>query len=205
MIKFRELQTFLENTYGINTLIDVREFIRPLRKLDNLGKLIIDQSNQEEPNVALLLDQDIFEAWSATHPTTSTNTLSESNLNYSVVYEELSHFVYFAYNHQRGRNITALEMEAQSEIDRLLLAFHSDLSPNSFVKNKILNDVLDTPYSNKVDPRYEESRIIAKKFLLGLSSKDPSKWSPPDFVKIRGFFHTDLSGKIELSNQKKKI
>jgi len=202
MTVFKSIQYFLENIYGVQTGLDVSEFIRPLKKLDNLGQLVIDQSNHEEPNVALLLDRDIFEAWSSFDK----NSFHEQETRtFSVVCEELSHFVYFAYNHQRGRNITALEMEIQSEIDRILLAFHSGVGIKSQIQESLMHELNEVSYSPLLGARYEESRVTAKNFLQTLEQSNPKAWTPKEFAVLRDFFHNDLAGKITLSKKSRKI
>jgi hypothetical protein len=192
------VQSFLEDIYGIKTQLDVRDFVRSIPKLDNLGKLIIDQTHSTDPSVALLLDQDILSAWKSGQPTEFDNTRA-----YSVIVEELSHFVYFAYNHQRGRNITALEMEIQSEIDRILLAFHGSIKVNPDTQTQLLQELFEKPYGPDLPARYEESRKTAKKFLLGLVTQNPQEWKEPEFNALRDFFHMDLGGKIFLSQKKR--
>jgi hypothetical protein len=199
MTVFKNLQFFLEETYGVKTGLDVSEFIRPLPKLDSLGQLLIDQSNDEEPSVALLLDRDIFEAWCSFSQ--SSEVSEKDSRRFSVVCEELSHFVYFGYNHQRGRNITALEMEIQSEIDRILLAFHAKLNVTESVKIKLVHELNEISYPTEMGPRYEESRITAKNFLNQLGLKNPQAWAAKEFSILRNFFHNDLPGKLALSKK----
>ncbi len=192
---FYEIQSFLEETYGAKTGLDVRDFIRPVAGLDNLGQLWVDQTQNGDLDVAVLLDRDILAAWE------KPQDLSPRAL--SVSFEEISHFVYLAYNHERKRNITRLELEAQSEVDRILLAFHKTHEAHPHGGENLLNELVAIPYSDQAGSTYEEARELASKFIRNLSGGDPRTWTPTEFEILRKFFHSDLSEKIHLARGKK--
>jgi len=177
----KSIQDQLEAKYGVSTGLDIRKFIQLKKDHPELGSLLIHQHN-DDIDLTVLLDRDIFEAWNC------------SARAVSVPCEEISHFVYLGYNHQRGRNITRLEMEIQSEVDRVLLAFHGNLDVSKEHQNLLYNEVLNSSYKKT---HYEESRIIARNFLTKL--KHPQTWSELEHAKLRKFFHSDLSEKLYLT------
>jgi hypothetical protein len=116
----------------------------------------------------------------------------------SVPFEEVSHFVYLSFNHNRRRSVTALEMEIQSEVDRILLAYHGSFALPTLTRARLLEELFDKPYEHK-NKRYEEARLAASQFMRRLSGGDPHAWTPAEFEQLRKFFHSDLSEKIRMS------
>ncbi len=184
------MQIHLEETYGAKTGLQVKEFVRSIAKLDKLGSLVVQTQNNSDLDLALLFDRDILAAFDSS-ATPSTRALS-------VTFEEVSHFVYLSFNHQRGRNVTQLEMEIQSEIDRVLLAFHGGPTTPAAQQNELLTELLEKSYS---DADYEHARKTAAAFLRQLSGGDPRAWTPGDFTQLRKFFHSDLSEKLHLAKK----
>jgi hypothetical protein len=186
--KLRQTQVELQEFYGAETGLDVRDFVRLLNKLDGHGKLLIDQnSSDHNVDLALLLDRDIAAAFEAGQ---------SKSQELAVAFEEVSHFVYFSFNHNRGRNVTMLELEAQSEVDRIVLAFHSELRVPPDSQNEILKTLLAQTYSQA---SYEESRKLASRFVRQLAGGDPRAWTEAEFEKLRKFFHSDLAEKVHLA------
>ncbi len=185
------IQSDLEEVYGAHTGLNVLDFLRTTSNLKQLGTLLVDQSSGDDDlNVALLLDRDILAAW---------NPQSVSpNYALSVTFEEVSHFVYLSFNHNRKRNITPLEMEIQSEVDRIWLAFHGGCGVSDPQKQHLLDALMGQSYS---DSKYEEARVAAANFIRSLSGGNPNAWTPSEIAKLRDFFHSDLSGKLNLAKR----
>jgi hypothetical protein len=190
----QELQQQLEETYGAFTGLDVLDFAKSAKGYPGLGELIIEQQG-EDLNLAMILDRDIFEAWECTQQNSS-----PANHRYlSVPFEEISHFVYLGFNHNRGRNVTPLEMEIQGEVDRILLAFHGPFTVTNEHKKTLLTELHEKPYTSTKHPRYEVARKTAAAFLRNLGGGNPSAWTRQDFAKLCEYFHNDLQGKMYLS------
>lgn len=182
------IQTFLEERYGARTGIDVRDFVRPIEKLDRKGEMLVEQaSNEADLNLALLLDRDILSAWEAGR------ALAPAEL--AVPFEEVSHFVYLSWNHARGRNVTPIEMEMQSEVDRILLAFHGGWDAGEQNRHELLDQLLHAPYASE---SYETARRAAAGFVRRLGG-DPRAWTKREFAALADFFHSDLARKLHLS------
>ncbi|MBS1985924.1 MAG: hypothetical protein JST16_17320 [Bdellovibrionales bacterium] len=189
------MQQSIERIYGAHTGIDVRAFVRSLQGLDLPGQLLVEQnSTGEDLNVALLLDRDILQAWESA----AGKTQSLSAHEIAVPCEEVSHFVYLSWNHARGRNITGLEMEIQSEIDRIVLAFHGQFNVAPATREALLQQLLTTPYQ---DASYETARVTAAKFIHRLAGGRPEAWTPMEFQRLCEFFHGDLQQKMHLSRE----
>jgi hypothetical protein len=183
------VQRHLEDAYGASTGLDIRDFVRTVPGLDALGQLLVSADEQRDLDLALLLDRDLFSAWSL-------GTRSAPRAH-SVVFEEASHFVYLAFNHQRGRDVTSLEMEMQSEVDRILLAFAPSTTVSSAEKESLLRELLHASYTSSA---YETSRQTAASFVRSLGP-DPSQWSADAHERLRRFFHSDLGEKLHWSRR----
>lgn len=189
-----KIQLFLEEGYGAHTGIDVRHFVKAQNALKGSGKLLIEQEAETaDLNIALLLDRDILAAWESWN---SPARAQLSALDISVPMEEVSHFVYLSWNHTRGRNVTSLEMEIQSEVDRVFLAFHGELLLPEASALQLLNDLFHKPYTGA---DYELARLTAARFIRFLGDGNPAAWTETEFRQLREFFHSDLSRKIALS------
>ncbi|MBP7843879.1 MAG: hypothetical protein KA116_03625 [Proteobacteria bacterium] len=183
MLVLKQIQESLEKHYGLQIGSDVRDFVKYVET--DRSQLIVKQ-NSEDIDLAILLDRDIFVDW------------KNQPQNMAETFEEISHFVYLAFNHLQGRNITPLEMELQSEIDRVLLVFHSDVATFNEQKEYILRSLLQRPYA---DQQYEFSRQLARNFVANLSGGNPSAWTKTEFDKLRRFYHSDLSEKLYLARK----
>jgi hypothetical protein len=192
------IQTRLEEFYGARTGTDVRDFVRASPQLPGLGHLVVEQTREgEDVNLALLLDRDILDAWEAHALCRDTEFgpgLSPTDV--SVPLEEVSHFVYFSWNHGRGRNVTGLEMEIQSEVDRIVLAFHGQLDLPDGHRARLLKDLQGTAYGEE---RYETARRAAGAFIRQLRNGDPAAWTPTEFRRLREFFNSNLEHKLRLA------
>jgi hypothetical protein len=186
---FRQIQNDLESLYQIKTNLDVSEFICSTKNFKSLGALWVNQDNETDVSLRLMLDQDIFEAALAGHQ-------DPNSLVHSVCFEEVSHFVYLSWNHLLGKNVTAIEMEMQSEIDRIYLAFHGSILLTKQIQDELLLSFLERPYPEE---RHEFSRLESRRFLRSLESKNPSEWTQNDFDKIRNYFHCGLNSKLALA------
>jgi hypothetical protein len=183
-----QIQRYLEETYGLHTGLDVTAFIRWTEGFDRLGEMVIEEE-KGNLNLAIIFDRDILAAWDRGRETLKPREVS-------VPFEEVSHFVYLAFNHERGRNVTPLELELQSEVDRIMLAFHGETLKVSHENRKsLLAELFEKKY---VSSQYEESRLMAVKLLKHLAGGDPSAWSKAEFETLRKFFHSDLSEKLHL-------
>ncbi len=193
----QHIQQSLEEFYGAKTGLDIGEFIRTQNDFHGLGSLIVDQNKPHDIELAVLFDRDLLTAWDP-----KAEPLEKHLRSISVPFEEVSHFVYFAFNHNRGRSVTPLELEIQSEVDRILLAFHGPVPLALEQKLELLRDLKRRPYSKEQHQRYEDSRKIAKTFLLNHLPENPQDWEKPQWHTLSRFFHSDLAEKIHLSRIK---
>ncbi len=192
------VQLTLENAYDLETGLDVRDFVLPENNFKELGKLEVVQktSPQNDLDLALIFDRDILSAFTG-------DLSADDDFQHratSVVFEEISHFVYLAYNHNRGQNVTRLEMEIQSEVDRIILAFDERIAVPDNIRESLWLEFMEKNY---LQPQYEEARRAALRFTRGLKSENPAAWSRCEKERLLRFFHGDLSQKLFLASPKK--
>jgi len=192
-------QNLLEDFYGAKTNLNVCDFVKFVENPSKLASMQVLQHNERRDiDLAILLDRDIF---SASRP--------KSSMHWGIIAEELSHFIYLAFNHRRGRDITSFEMELQSEIDRVVLAreFSSvekrvSTAPTEFNAHHALRTLLTSPYEE--GSVYEKSRILAAKYMKTFSSGDMTHFSSQEKQKLCDFFHSDLPKKLHLVRNSKE-
>lgn len=189
-------QTQLEEFYGAQTGLDVRHFIKTIPNLTDLGRMHIEQNPSDgDIDLALFFDRDFFSAWK------SSESLERRSL--SVLFEETSHFVYLGFNHRRNRNISQLEMELQSEVDRILLSFHpqapwGNIESRKTLSDEILNELHTVSYPESGKEIYETARRWASLLIRRIGRENPIEWNEKESTLLRKFFHLDLGEKIHL-------
>lgn len=183
-----QLQQLLEEFYGAPTELNVCDFVKFCQSPDLPASLqILQDKIKGNIELTLLLDRDLFCA------------SGKTSVNHAAILsEELSHFVYLAFNHRRQRNITHLELELQSEVDRIVLAFEGckNLAQHSSPQ-ELYSKLIYESYAENF-PVHEEGRNLAATFLRRLSPEGPKSWTEAEITKIRSFFHKDLPEKIHM-------
>jgi hypothetical protein len=176
-------QRILEERYQLNSGLSVTEFIRVIPGLNPRGSLWVEQEHSStDLQVAVLLDRDLFEA------------LPDEAPSVSVSLEEVSHFVYLNHNHDRGRNVTRLEMEIQAEVDRIVLAFDPRLGLTPSMADTFWDELHQKSFQ---DSTYETARQAASRFLKSLKRHDPRAWTPAEFESIERFYELSLQDKLK--------
>lgn len=179
-------QLALETCYLIRLPERAKDFCSIEHRVPTTGLTLCQSDDGRNLEISLLLDRDYFSAAPGTfHPT-----------HYSVIFEELSHFFTLGVNHHRGRQITSLELEAQSEIDRLLCCRSLDPALSTAVERALRDKLF---YESYPDPEHEKARQLAMAFLGQLSSTKPAQWQNKDLEKISRFFNSTLAEKFSLA------
>lgn len=179
-------QIFLESCYQIKIPERVSKFSSTEYSVANVGTILCNNVTQGDLELSVLLDRDYFSA--------SLDRLSSDH--YSVIFEEVSHFFLLGAHHLRGTQVTPIELEAQSEIDRLVCCLSLETEVATAVAAHLRNKLYYERYSDAV---HEKARILAISFLQQLSSTKPHSWNNKDFFKLNQFFNSDLSKKFSLA------
>jgi hypothetical protein len=174
----------LESCYHSSPGLRVEDFYSTQFPVKTLGTVVCQNHNHSDLDISILLDRDFFSA------------AGLSAHHYSVLFEELSHFYLISVNHLKNRTTSKLELEAQSEIDRLICSLSLEHNQNLSVIEELRTRLFYSPYT---DPVREKARHLATSFLSRLSSTNPAKWRSKDFEKLSTFFHADLPQKFHLA------
>lgn len=183
-------QKSLETFYKLKSPVCVEDFISTDHKVPNLGSTLfrVLPSNESELEISVLLDRDYFSA----------SNLELSSDQYSIIFEEVSHFFALSIFYSNNLETTKVSLEAQSEIDRLICAHCLPFDVSKKVTNNLREKLFYVPYPC---PDHESARQLAIAFLRQLSSTNPQKWRPSDFEKIHKFFRSPLSEKFRLAKR----
>ena len=117
-------QDLLRDLYALDLAYEVDDFVTTdaelARALDAGGreldeKLLIAETDGEA-DVSLYLDPGVLERLARSDPL---ERLDGDNLeDFWTAFEGVSHFTYYAWNAQREKHVTMLEMELQAEVDK---------------------------------------------------------------------------------------
>ncbi len=176
-------QLVLESCYRTTTGLRAEHFYSLDYSVKNFGTVVCHNTPEEDLEISVLLDRDYFSASLTSH-------------HYSVIFEELSHLYLLSVNHQKNRSTTRLELEAQSEIDRLLCTLSLSEDNSKTVASELHAKLF---YESYPDTMREKARLLAGSFLKKLSSTNPHKWRAADFKKMSDFLHADLAQKFYLA------
>ena len=123
-------QALLSDLYALDLAYEVDDFVTTdadlARALDAGGreldeKLLIAETDGEA-DVSLYLDPGVLERLGRSDPL---ERLDADNIeDFWTAFEGVSHFTYYAWNAQREKHVTMLEMELQAEVDKYLSLIH---------------------------------------------------------------------------------
>ena len=126
-----DIQRGLETLYRVETELDVRDFLLDAAARDSFAptrspreQLLIAESDGGL-ELGLFLDAAVLDNLAARDPRRG---LDDGNLSdFLLMVEGVSHFVYLAWRARARRQVSALELELQAEIDKyVLLALEGD-------------------------------------------------------------------------------
>jgi hypothetical protein len=202
-------QSLLSDLYALDLAYEVDDFVTTdsdlARALDAGGreleeKLLIAET-EGEADVSLYLDSGVLERLARRDPL---KRLDADNLeDFWTAFEGVSHFIYYAWNAQREKSVTMLEMELQAEVDKyvattlLLLrqgqppqhGLHHWLFEMSRLDERLHGDELD---------RYRRANRWAGKYCRKLAPAIASR-APDEATRteLRRFYRLSQASKIE--------
>ena len=202
------LQALISDFYALDLPYQVGDFLTTdadlASALDNGGrqvdeKLLIAEADGEA-EVCLYLEQRLLERLESNDPL---RRLDANNLeDFWTAFEGVSHFIYYAWNAQREKTVTLLEMELQAEVDKfvattllLLRQGNSDARLHHWLfELPRLDRRLD---GNELD-RYRDANRYAAKYcrrLAAATERNPEH--EPVQAELRRFYRLSQASKIE--------
>jgi hypothetical protein len=200
------LQTLLSEFYALDVDYDVDDFLTTdptlARALDAGGreideKLLIAETDGEA-EVSLYLEPTLLERLAHRDPMTR---LDSDNLeDFWTAFEGVSHFTYYAWNAQREKPVTLLELELQAEVDKyvattLLLARQGLRPPRELHHWLFEMPRLDERLDAAERDRYREANRYAGKYCRKLApaiARDDIAVQP----ELRRFYRLSQTSKI---------
>ncbi len=202
-------QALLSDFYALDLAYDVDDFVTTdadlARALDAGGreldeKLLIAETDGEA-DVSLYLDPAVLERLAHSDPL---ERLDGDNLeDFWTVFEGVSHFTYYAWNAQREKSVTMLEMELQAEVDKYLATALLLLRQGQRPPRRLHHWLFEMPrLDERLDgdelDRYRRANRWAGKYCHRLSSAIAS--GAPDEAtraELRRFYRLSQTSKIE--------
>src|SRR5215475_1198541 len=175
------LQALISDFYALELPYRVDDFLTTdaqlARSLDGRGrqvdeKLLIAEADGEA-EVCLYLEQRLLERLERNDPL---QRLDADNLeDFWTAFEGVSHFTYYAWNAQREKSVTMLEMELQAEVDKyvattLLLLRQGHRPPRQLHHWLFEMPRLDERLDGDELDRYRRANRWAAKYCRRLSS-----------------------------------
>jgi hypothetical protein len=203
------LQALLSELYALDLEYEVDDFVTTdgelARALDDGGreldeKLLIAE-NGGEAEVSLYLEQRLLERLEQRDPLTRLD--SENIEDFWTAFEGVSHFTYYAWNAQREKTVTLLEMELQAEVDKyvattLLLARQGQRPPPGLHHWLFELPRLDERLDGAELDRYRRANRYAGKYCRRLApamARDAADEAVKD--ELRRFYRFSQASKID--------
>src|SRR5262249_24437186 len=202
-------QFLLSELYSLDLAYEVDDFVTTdselARALDAGGreldeKLLIAE-NDGEADVSLYLDHGVLERLAHSHPL---ERLDSENLeDFWTVLDGVSHFTYYAWNAQREKSVTMLEMELQAEVDKYVATTLLLLRQGQRPPRRLHHWLFDLPRlderleGDELD-RYRRANRGAGKYCRRLAPAIASA-SPDEATRteLRRFYRLSQASKIE--------
>jgi hypothetical protein len=161
--------------------------------------------HQDDVEVALYIAPEIIEHLERDDPH---KDLHAGNLeSFCIALEGVSHFVHYAWCVNVGRNLTALELEVQAEVDKFVLSWlhlHSQGTPLSLSHAGLTRQLFHSyTLHDGMEPdeisRYHTANRVARKFCEQLVGRF-SKTADPDGIRgcVRAFIRQGLQEKLKV-------
>jgi hypothetical protein len=203
------LQALLREFYALDLAYEVDDFLTTdetlARALDAGGrhldeKLLIAETG-DEAEVSLYIDPHLLERLERSDPL---NRLDGDNLgDFWTAFEGVSHFTYYAWNAQREKSVTLLEMELQAEVDKyvattLLLSRQGHRQPRGLHHWLFQMARLDERLEGAERDRYRRANHYASKYCSKLAPAIANE-STREALKgeLRRFYRLSQQSKIE--------
>ena len=199
------LQRQLERLYAIETSARVEDFVVNTAQVESLapalartvraaGEALLIAQSEDSLDLALYLQDDDFRALTASGPVPLDAVLR--------LLEGVSHFLYLAWHGSRNRQVSALELEVQAEVDKfviLVLAGFSDVQ-------RLLHRLFGTPQlrsdlTTVERHRYRHAIRTAKRICTELYQRYLREGRREDMVRsLRRFYRATRADKLSARN-----
>jgi hypothetical protein len=204
----RALQGGLEGVYRVSTELDVGDFLLDARGRTELSpsrhaeEQVFVHEAEGELSIGLFVEARALENLERRDPR---RRLDDDNLHdFLLAAEGVSHFVYLAHRARARRNVSALELELQAEIDKwlvaLLVSWDQQGGPPTDLRARLFKRVAYLPdLSPEERDRYRLANDAANEYTLSLEARYLRRRAVADMLtELRRFYQRGLTGKLDL-------
>jgi hypothetical protein len=170
------IQRQLEQIYQVEIPHDVDDFvISDAQMAHNLGQItgvptaseqLFVYEEADNLDVSLYIDQSVVERLANDDPTLH---LHDGNIaDFFTVLEGVSHFLYLIWNARFGREVSAIELELQAEVDKYIVSsFLFGKQDSGHIPTNLASMLFDEPvFDSRLDSerlkRYQEANFYAE-------------------------------------------
>ena len=206
------IQLLLEELNAVSTELDVCDYVVPPEikdsisgALDSVPEQLFIAEIDDSMELALYIDPKIIEALQYDHPQ---SRLHNGNLeNFCIALEGVSHFIKVVWSAQCGREVSALELEIQAEVDKFIGAWglleqqgmpreHAARALNRLLFERY--DVRDEVPAAEAERYYIASKV-ARRFCEQLVQRYPRDVSHHRVLRdARNFYRSGLQSMMRM-------
>jgi len=206
------VQKQLHKIYEIETGADVGEFLvtdpEVVSQIEagqpgtrDIQEKLLVRDRGDELDLALYIDPQVGERLAEADPT---SRLDDTNFgDYLVLLEGVSHFTYLAWNAQRERPVTLLELELQAEVDKYVSCLFQLSSQDGGRVPRRLKQVLfdGVVFDEQLDDagleRYETANRVAMKYCARLEERFLVRHRTREMIDdVRRFYRLPQEAKL---------
>ena len=202
----RALQGGIESMYRVETDLDVCDFLvgeddRLMMDVERMPReqLFIKEA-AGEIELGLFVDERTLENLELRDPR---RRLDEHNLNdFLLAVEGVSHFVYLVHRARAERQVSAVELELQAEVDKylcaLLVGWQQTGEPPSELRKRLFQQVqFAGDLSQEERERYQLANAAADEYAASLESRFVATRAVDELLsEVRHFYRKGLAEKL---------
>lgn len=155
-----EIQKKIERLYGLSGIPSIEDFLIQQDQLENLTlgsrPQVLFYQQAKEVSIGVYLGQDL---------TQKVENQILTFEEYTILVEEISHFLYLFWNIHNGKKIQLLDIEVQGEIDKFLI-FADQMGFSQELVERLFGKYLLRPNLPKQDiERYHRAHQLGQRFV----------------------------------------
>lgn len=200
------LQRGLEQLYRIDTKLEVEDFLidEEARQAAGVERMPREQlllaEEDDGLSLGLFVDRDVLAGLAGSAPG---DVIRDRRLgHFLLVVEGVSHFVYVAWRAQADRQVSALELELQAEVDKYVtcvLSADEAHAASPALRRRLFEDVA---YEDDLDDaerdRYRVANDSARSYAVSLEQRFVASRRMGDMLReLRHFWRMSLPSKLD--------
>jgi hypothetical protein len=199
----RALQGGLEAMYRVETDLDIADFLVGIGDGRDTREQLLFREHHGEVEIGLFVDERTLENLELRDPA---RRLDEKNLqDFLLAVEGVSHFVYLAHRARLERQVSAVELELQAEVDKYLVALlvvwnQTGHPPSEALRERLFANVrFAGDLSREERDRYELANQAAAAYAASLEQRFVKQRAVDDMLaEVRHFYRKGLAGKLDV-------